>query len=60
LNQGKIQIVSRHGFYQFSVQGEKIKKMTHDFPGTCVNIEINTNDPCKYCLKSELQDEDIF
>lgn len=60
LNQGKIQIVSRHGFYQFTCQGEESRKMTHDFPGTCVNIEINTNDPCRYFLKSELQDVDIL
>lgn len=60
LNKGKIQITSRYGFYQFTHAGESIRKMDHDFPGTCVNIEINTNDPHKYSLKSELRATDIF
>jgi hypothetical protein len=60
LNKGKIQIVSRYGFYQFTVKAENYVKMTNDFPGTCINIEINTNDPCRYCLKSELKATDIF
>ena len=34
--------------------------MNNDFPGTCINIEINTEDTSSYCLKSELKSEDIF
>lgn len=60
LNQGRVQIVSRHGFYEYSHDDEYIDKMDHDFPGTCANIEINTDDPCIYCLSSELQATDIF
>jgi hypothetical protein len=60
LNNGKLQIVSRYGFYQFTAQGESVTKMQNDFPGTCLNIEINTSDTCQYCLKSELQANDIF
>jgi signal transduction histidine kinase len=60
LNKGKIQIVSRFGFYEFTFKDEEITKMDHDFPGTCVNIEINTNDPHAYCLVSELKAADIF
>jgi signal transduction histidine kinase len=60
LNKGKIQIVSRFGFCEFTFKGEKINKMDHDFPGTCVNIEINTHDPHGYCLVSELKAADIF
>jgi hypothetical protein len=60
LNKGRIQIISRHGFYQFANQGDEIRKMYHDFPGTCVNIEINTADAYQYCLRSELQAKDIF
>lgn len=60
LNNGKLQIVSRHGFYQFSAHGENVTKMKNDFPGTCMNIEIKTSDTCQYCLKSELQAKDIF
>ncbi len=60
MNKGKLQIVSRFGYYEFSSDGEFIKKMNHDFPGTCLNIEINTEDTSSYCLKSELKSEDIF
>lgn len=60
LNKGKLQIVSRYGYYEFSANGESIQKMNHDFPGTCINIEINTEDTSSYCLKSELTSEDIF
>lgn len=60
MNGGKIQVVSRYGYYDFSANGESIRKMRNDFPGTCINIEINTDDTSSYCLKSELKSEDIF
>lgn len=59
-NCGKMLIASRHGFYEFSASGETCQKLIHDFPGTCVNIEINTNDTNRYVLKSELTSSDIF
>lgn len=60
LNRGKLQIVSRFGYYEFQADGGSFSKMAHDFTGTCVNIEINTRDPASYCLRSELTNEDIF
>jgi len=60
MNGGKIQVVSRFGYYKFSANGEFTQKMNNDFPGTCINIEINTEDTSSYCLKSELKSEDIF
>ena len=60
MNGGKIQVVSRFGYYEFSANGETIQKMGNDFPGTCINIEINTEDKNSYSLKSELKSEDIF
>lgn len=60
MNRGKIQVVSRFGYYEFSANGESIQKMNNDFPGTCINIEINTEGTSSYCLKSELKSEDIF
>lgn len=60
MNGGKIQVVSRFGYYEFSANSESIQKMVNDFPGTCINIEINTEDTSRYCLKSELRSEDIF
>jgi len=60
MNKGMIQIVSRFGYYEFSANGESVQKMNNDFPGTCINIEINTEDTSSYYLKSELKSEDIF
>lgn len=60
MNGGKIQVVSRFGYYEFSENGKSIQEMNNDFPGTCINIEINTADTGSYCLKSELKSEDIF
>jgi len=60
MNQGKLQIVSRFGYYEFNAGGSSFEKMEHDFTGTSVNIEINTNDTNSYCLKSELSKNDIF
>ena len=60
MNDGKLQIVSRYGYYQFSSDQQKLMKLDYDFPGTCVNIEINTKDTSSYCLDSELNSNDIF
>jgi signal transduction histidine kinase len=60
MNEGKLQIVSRLGYYEFSANGDDCIKLDHDFPGTCINIEINTQDTSSYCLKSELSSSDIF
>jgi signal transduction histidine kinase len=60
INKGSLQIVSRFGYYEFSAGGEVYQKLDHDFPGTCINIEINTNGMSRYFLKSELENEEIF
>lgn len=53
LNKGRIQIVSDRGFWECTSEGETLKRMDHSFPGTVVNIEINTADTNSYCLSSE-------
>jgi len=60
LNKGKLQIVSNFGYYEFNADGESCDKMDYSFPGTCVNIEINTTDTSSYYLSSELDSNDIF
>jgi len=60
LNGGKMLIASRHGFYEYSSSEEKCEKLHHDFPGTCVTLEINSNDTSCYALKPELTSSDIF
>jgi len=54
LNKGKFQIMSRLGYYEFS-SNVLFHEMDHDFPGTCVNIEINTQDTNSYRLKSDIE-----
>ena len=60
LNKGKIQIASRYGFYQFEGGAESFAKMSGDYPGTVVTIEVNTADTCAYRLSSEVPQESIF
>lgn len=59
-NEGKLQIISRFGYYELNSRTENYSKMDYDFPGTVINIEINTNDTTRYYLRSELSSEDIF
>lgn len=54
LNNGKVQIISRDGFYEFSGGIKKYHKMNADFPGTAINLQINTSDKKFYRLKSEI------
>jgi hypothetical protein len=60
LNRGKIQIGSRQGFYEFHDGKENFIKIDSDFPGTVVNLEINTSDTNSYLLMEELSPKDIF
>jgi hypothetical protein len=67
LNQGRIQIISDKGYWELSNNGTtKTKLLENPFPGTVINLEINTADTNSYCLASELEhvseleNEDIF
>lgn len=60
LNRGKVQIASRHGYYEFDGAQQRFEKLGADFRGTTVNLEINTNDKNSYSLKSEILPQDIF
>ena len=53
LNRGRIVIVSNSAYYEFSHKGEVFQKLGSYFPGTCINIEINTADRSSYCFGSE-------
>jgi hypothetical protein len=60
LNHGRIQAVSQTGYWEQCVDGSVVKKsLPYPFPGTVVNIEINTADPHSYILSSE-ETEEIF
>jgi len=60
LNRGIIQIVSYNGYWRFDADGVTTNSFSSPFPGTVVNIEINTADKQSYCLASELDANDIF
>jgi hypothetical protein len=53
LNQGRIQIVSDRGYWHLDAGQETLTRMEHAFPGTVVNIEINTADQTSYRLRTE-------
>ena len=59
-NEGKMQIVSDSGFYEFGKNREIYKEFRGRFPGTIVNLQFNTNDSGNYCLKDEIDINDIF
>ena len=60
LNEGKIHLASRLGFYEYCNGKETFEKLAADFMGTVVNLEINTGDTQSYRLSSEISPEDIF
>lgn len=61
LNNGKIQIISSDGFYEFK-NGNVIKKRLNSvFDGTIVNIKFNLDDVNHYILTEEIENfENIF
>jgi len=60
LNNGRIQVVSDSGFWEQNFDGTVYQQsLPFPFPGTMVNIEINTADAHSYILTSE-QSQDIF
>jgi len=61
VNNGRLQIVSDLGYWDQHPDG-KVEKavMPHRFPGTIVNIEINTADQKSYILSSERETDEPF
>lgn len=60
LNKGKIQIISDRGYWLFENNKAETKEFISAFPGTVVNIEINTADTQSYRLSSEIDINNIF
>lgn len=60
LNRGRLQIVSDRGYWVLAHGQVTTKAFPHRFPGTVVNIEINTADKGLYRLSSETATKDIF
>ena len=61
LNHGHLQIVSDRGYWEQLPDGNvQTHTFRHAFPGTVVNIEINTADPSSYRLGPEPSSESVF
>jgi hypothetical protein len=60
LNEGRIQIVSDAGYWALEKGNEQTALLSAPFPGTVVNVEINTADRRSYQLTSEVKETDIF
>ena len=57
---GCLQIVSDAGYWRREKQGTCTERLSCPFPGTVVNVEINTADQNTYGLSSEATTNDIF
>ena len=60
LNNGKIQIVSDNGYWQFTPKGTTSNRIPYSFKGTIVNMEFNLDDQSSYYLSSEQDEEIVF
>lgn len=61
LNEGKIQVISSDGFYEYKNGASVTHKLNSPFEGTIVNIKFNLTDQNHYLLTSEVDDfENIF
>ena len=61
LNHGRIQVVSDRGYWEQSPNGRVVTNtFPHSFPGTVVNIKINTADKNSCILSSEIPAGGIF
>ncbi len=60
LNEGRIQIVSDAGFWQLEKSTVTTTPLPVAFPGTVVNVEINTRDTNTYRLTSEVGSKNVF
>lgn len=60
LNGGRLQIVSDSGYWSLEKSNIQTARLRAPFPGTVVNVEINTADAQSYTLSSALKASDIF
>ncbi len=60
LNKGRLQIASGGAYWEFNAGTEFIQSLSCPFPGTVVNLEVNTADNKSYRLVNEVSPENIF
>lgn len=54
LNEGRLTVFSDSGYWNLSANGIRMKDLSTRFPGTFVNLEINTADENYYYLDTEI------
>lgn len=54
LNEGRLQIISKSGYYEDGWDGKIKDTLSFPFPGTIFNLEVNTEDEKSYRLVSEI------
>lgn len=59
-NEGKIQIISADGYWEFRKGRTSTTLFDYPFPGTIANLEFNLDDKTYYFLKEEIPLDDIF
>ncbi len=59
-NGGQLQIVSDAGYWKLEQGHTSSARLGYPFPGTVVNLEIDTLDTQSYVLSEELSESDIF
>lgn len=60
LNRGTLRIVSGDGYWQDVAGSVSSGPLQHHFPGTSVDIEINTADTNSYRLSNEIDPLNVF
>lgn len=60
LNKGRLQIASGGAYWEFNAGIEFIQPLACPFPGTVVNLEVNTADNKSYRLANEVSPENVF
>lgn len=60
LNNGKVQIVSSDGYWEYAHGREHTNELDNTFPGTLVNLEFNLDDESFYYLTEEKPEDIIF
>ena len=60
MNKGQLQVVSNNGYWGISDKGVEQHPFNKEFPGTAINISINTNDKCYYYLSHKINDDELF
>jgi hypothetical protein len=60
LNQGRLQIASGSAYWELNGGTESLQSLPNPFPGTVVNLEVNTADGRRYQLANEVSPENVF